>query len=158
MKKLRIYLDTSVIGGCFDEEFREASEQLMDHIRLGIFTGLVSKVTIEELDGAPENVRQILKQFDTEEVVQLAQTEEVLSLAEAYLKAGVVPLRYEGDALHVAYATVYQADAIVSWNFRHIVNLNRIHACNAVNLSQGYGMIEIRSPKELIYGKQEEGL
>ena len=158
MKKLRVYLDTSVIGGCFDEEFRDDSLQLMSHIRLGIFTGLISNVTIEELEGAPDHVRNVIKQFDDEQLVHLPESETVESLARAYLDAGVVPRRYEGDATHIAFATVHEADVVVSWNFRHIVNLRRIQAFNAINIREGYGWIEIRSPKELIYGKEEEGI
>ena len=158
MKILRVYLDTSVVGGCFDDEFREDSLQLMSNIRLGIYTGLISNVTIEELEGAPDNVRNVLKQFDDEQLVYLPESEAVEALARAYLEAGVVPRRYEGDATHIAYATVHQADVVVSWNFRHIVNLRRIQAFNAINIREGYGWIEIRSPKELIYGKDEEGI
>jgi hypothetical protein len=155
MKKLRIYLDTSVIGGCFDEEFSEASNKLMSMIRLGIYVGLISNVTLEELEGAPEEVRNVIGNFDSEQLQRLQQTQAVRSLGDAYIEDHVVPLKYEDDALHVA-ATVHDADMIVSWNFRHLVNFQRIKAFNAVNLKQGYGMIEIRTPKELIYGKEEE--
>ena len=158
MNILKVYLDTSVVGGCFDEEFREASEKLMRYIRLRIFTGVVSPVTIEELEDAPENVKAVLKQFDSDELIRLEEPDEVFSLAKAYLDAKVVPQRFEDDALHIAYATVNKADVVVSWNFKHIVNLQRIHGFNAVNLMEGYSEIEIRSPKELIYGKEEEGI
>ncbi len=156
MKKLRIYLDTSVIGGCFDEEFSEASNKLMSMIRIGIYVGLISNVTLEELEGAPEQVRNILSDFDEEQMERLQQTPAVRALGDAYLADKVVPLKFEDDALHVASATVHNADMIVSWNFRHLVNFQRIHAFNSVNLKQGYSLIEIRTPKELIYGKEEE--
>jgi predicted nucleic acid-binding protein len=156
MKKLRIYLDTSVIGGCYDPEFREASVKLMEMIRLGIFTGLISNVTIEELENAPERVRNVIQEFDGEQLVRLEQTAAVRSLGDAYLADAVVPLRYEDDALHVASATVHNADMIVSWNFKHLVNFQRIQAFNAVNLKEGYGLIDIRTPQELIYGRENE--
>ena len=156
MKKLRIYLDTSVIGGCFDTEFSEASNKLMSMIRLWIYTGLISNVTLEELEGAPERVRNMIAEFDNEQIERLQQTPAVRALGDAYLEDNVVPLKFEDDALHVASATVHDADMIVSWNFRHLVNFQRIQAFNAVNLKQGYRLIEIRTPKELIYGKEEE--
>ncbi len=158
MKRLRIYLDTSVIGGCFDDEFREASNKLMSMIRMGIYVGLISNVTVEELEGAPARVRESIQGFDSEQLIRLAVTDEVLSLTRAYMDAEVVAPRYEGDASHVAYATIHNADMVVSWNFRHLVNFQRIHAFNSVNLDQGYGLIDIRTPKELIYGKEEEGI
>jgi hypothetical protein len=156
MKKFRIYLDTSVIGGCFDPEFQEASNKLMEMIRLGIFTGVVSNVTVEELQGAPEHVRDLLKNYSDDEVIRLSATDEVLALTKSYLDAKVVTSRFESDAAHVAYATIHHADMIVSWNFRHLVNFQRIHAFNAVNMQLGYGLIDIRTPKEVIYGREEE--
>src|SRR5215469_224841 len=109
MKKLRIYLDTSVIGGCFDEEFSEASNKLMSMIRMGIYTGLISNVTLEELEGAPKQVRAILEDFDEELIERLQQTPAVRSLGDAYLADKVVPIKFEDDALHVASATVHNA-------------------------------------------------
>jgi hypothetical protein len=154
MKKLRVYLDTSVIGGCFDEGFVEASRALMDLIRLGIYEGMISAVTEEELAGAPERVRNLLDEFDEEQIIRLEESPSVLSLAAAYMDAKVVPVKFEDDASHIAYATVYGADVVVSWNFRHIVNYQRIHAFNAVNVREGYAWMEIRTPKELIYGRE----
>jgi hypothetical protein len=102
-------------------------------------------------------VQDVIKEFSSEELIRLEETEAVLMLAEAYLAALVVPFRYEDDVLHIAYATFYQADFVVSWNFRHMVNIIRIEAFNAINTREGYGKIDIRSPKELIYGKEKEG-
>jgi len=154
MKKLIVYLDTSVIGGCFDEEFREASLALMEHIRLGIFEGMISPVSAEELSGAPEHVRNILLEFGEDQIIRLKETPEVLALSDAYMAAKVVPVKFEDDASHIAYATVYGADVVVSWNFRHIVNYQRIHAFNAVNVREGYAWMDIRTPMELIYGRE----
>jgi hypothetical protein len=139
-------------------EFQEASQQLMQLIQTGVYIGLISDVTFEELENAPAQVREVLKRFDSTQLVRLPQTEEVLNLGEDYLQARAVSRRFEDDALHVAYATVHRADLMVSWNFKHLVNFQRIRAFNAVNLQQGYGLIDIRTPKELLYGKEEEGL
>jgi len=71
-------------------------------------------------------------------------------LAGRYLAEGILPANMLVDAQHVAIATIAQVDALVSWNFRHMVNLPRIHRYHAVNAKLGYPTIEIRSPREVI--------
>ena len=159
MKKLRVYLDTSVIGGYFDEEFREASLALMDFIRAGLYVGLISTITTEELRPAPEQVRAVLAGLNQAQLSYLPDLDEVADLASAYMIEGIVSPSYRNDVTHVAFATVHDADVIVSWNFRHIVNLKKIEAFNSVNIREGYRWIEIRTPKELVYGNEkQEGL
>ena len=80
--------------------------------------------------------------------------EEAVSLAEAYIKEGVVGEANRVDAQHIAIATIQRVDVLVSWNFQHIVNWSRIRAFNSVNLKLGYPQLEIRSPQEVYY---EEG-
>lgn len=63
---------------------------------------------------------------------------------------GVLPAKMRVDAQHIAIATVGRVDVLVSWNFKHIVNLRRIHGYNSVNLRRGYPMIEIRTPREVL--------
>ena len=75
-------------------------------------------------------------------------------LAEAYIQEGVVSESNRVDAQHIAVATVYRVDILVSWNFHHIVKWSRIRAFNGVNLKRGYPQLEIRSPREVVY---EEG-
>src|ERR1022692_1598820 len=117
MKKLNVYLDTSVVGGCFDVEFSVASLALMDLIRTGIYTGLISSITTEELRPAPEHVRALLAELDQEQLIYLPDSDEVADLAAEYMKEGIVTPTYRNDATHVAFATVHEADVIVSWNF-----------------------------------------
>ena len=83
-------------------------------------------------------------------------TEEVLRLGQLYITQGALTPKSKGDAIHVAAATVAGADLIVSWNFKHIVNFNRIRMFNGINLVEGYRQIEIRSPLEVIYDREEE--
>ena len=154
MQKKRVYLDTSVIGGCFDEKFSEASLKLMECIHVGMYKAMLSQVTFDELLGAPDQVRSVIDKFGPEEVSIIPTTEEVDELTDAYLSANVVTAKYREDAAHIAHATIGGADVLVSWNFRHIVNLSRIEGFNAVNEKKGYPRIEIRSPEELIYGKE----
>jgi predicted nucleic acid-binding protein len=155
MQKKRVYLDTSVIGGCFDEKFSMASLKLMECIHIGMYQAMVSQVTLDELLDAPEQVRAVLDDFGPEDVATIPTNREVDELTDAYLLAKVVTPKFKEDAAHIAHATIGKADVLVSWNFRHIVNLSRIEGFNAVNEKKGYPRIEIRSPEELIYGKEE---
>ena len=125
MKTLRVYLDTSVIGGCFDEEFKDASNKLIEEIRLGLKIGVVSEIFLKELEGAPIQVKEL---FDSlkDYVEILVWTDEVDKLSKEYLNNKVVTLKYYGDAMPISYATVYNGDVLVSWNFKHIVNYDKM--------------------------------
>ncbi|MCR4316870.1 MAG: PIN domain protein [Planctomycetes bacterium] len=152
MKKLRIYTDTSVIGGCLDDEFEEASLRLFECFRSGLFTIVISDLTEIELLGAPTEVRKILDDLPESAKETLEFTAECKELADRYISEGVIVESKRMDAQHIATATVHKADVLVSWNFRHIVNLGRIHGYNAVNMKLGYPVLDIRSPWEtLIY-------
>lgn len=155
MKKLHIYVDTSVIGGCEDEEFAVASRKLWSKFLTGEHVLLISTLTLQEIEGAPANVRKHLEDVPAAYQVQVRVSVEARELADAYVAHGVVGLGSLADALHVALATVNCADVLVSWNFKHIVNLGRIRLFNAVNLEQGYGLIEIRTPKEVLYEEED---
>jgi len=123
---LRIYVDTSVIGGCLDDEFAEWSLQLMREFRDGKKVAVLSDITLQELEIAPELVISQLKELppDCREYVTLDG--EAVQLARAYLREGVLTEKYLLDAQHIAVATLGRVDVMVSWNFKHIVNLNRI--------------------------------
>ena len=155
MKKLYIYVDASVIGGCEDIEFAEASLALWKLFVEGVYIQVLSEHTLRELRGAPESIRARLLEIPETHQVVLADTSEAEALAEAYLAHGIVGPGGRSDALHVALATIGRADVMVSWNFRHIVNLGRIRMFNAVNLEQGYGLIEIRTPREVLSGEKD---
>ncbi len=153
---LRIYVDTSVIGGCADVEFAEDSRRLLDMARAGRLTLLVSDVVVRELTDAPQPVMQLFKELPESTVEAVPLSEEVLQLRDAYLVAGVVGPKWMDDATHVAAATVAQADAVVSWNFKHIVRLDKIKAYNEVNRKMGHGVLIILSPKEVVYDDADE--
>jgi hypothetical protein len=153
MKRLYVYVDVSVIGGCEDAEFAEASLALWDLFVKGTFTQVLSAHTLRELQGAPDTVRRRVMEIPKANQLVLMDTPEADALADAYLAHGIVGPGSRSDALHVALATVGRVDVLVSWNFRHIVNLGRIRLFNAVNLEQGYSLIEIRTPKEVLTGE-----
>ena len=147
--KLRIYADTSVIGGCEDEEFRGASRRLIERCARGEVTLVVSAVTFGELASAPQAVRDVLHSIDPVHLERIEVTREVESLANRYIDDGVLARTMRADALHVAAATVAGVDVLASWNFRHLVNLRRIREFNQVNRSMGHLPLDIRTPKEL---------
>ncbi|VAX42859.1 hypothetical protein MNBD_PLANCTO03-247 [hydrothermal vent metagenome] len=148
-RPLRAYLDTSVFGGVFDAGFDEASRAFIDSIRVGRVIAMVGSTTLAELSQAPDRVQAVLAELPPESVVRCGITEEVECLRDAYLDAGVLTPKWTDDATHVATATVHDADILVSWNFRHIVNYDKIRLFNAVNVRLGYRQIAIHSPLEL---------
>lgn len=155
MKRQRIYLDTSVIGGCVDPEFAPWPKGLVRDFREGTFLPVVSELVAAEIEVAPEAVQQVYKQLVTIGAELLTITEAASALAESYLEHEILPERFEADALYIAAATTSEVDLLVSWNFRHIVRLDRIRMFNAVNREFGYKEIEIYSPREVT--QYEEG-
>ncbi len=155
MKRLRIYVDTSVIGGCLDEEFAEESRALLDMAREGNVTLLVSDVLTDELVEAPPAAQEVFDALPDACLEWVHTADEEENLQQQYIDAGVVTPASKGDALHVAAATVARADLIVSWNFKHLVNFRKMRGYNAVNLRQGYATIEIHSPREVITHEEE---
>jgi predicted nucleic acid-binding protein len=142
-------VDTSVFGGVHDEEFQDASKRFFKLVQEGRFIAVISRVTVDEISGAPEKVRQILADLADDCLEIYEFTEEASQLAKAYIDAEALGKASFEDAMHVAIATVLNVDLILSWNFKHIVNYNRIMKFNSVNLANGYRMVEIRSPLEI---------
>ncbi|GBU23266.1 hypothetical protein R80B4_03183 [Fibrobacteres bacterium R8-0-B4] len=148
MKQLRVYIENSVIGGYFDAVFEEATKKLFDKFKNGEYIAIISTHTYGELDnGAPEKVKSNLETIPYEKI---DITETMLYLTQKYMDEKIVSESYRSDALHIAIATVSGVDVLVSWNFKHIVNLNRIKLFNSVNLKEGYNLLEIRTPMEVI--------
>jgi hypothetical protein len=150
----RIYTDTSTVGGCLDEEFTVHSTQLFDRFRAALDTLVLSDLTLAELDGAPPRVREVLQTVPKDVIEEVKFGAEASGLAQEYLAVGVIGSAHLEDARHIATATVQRVDVLVSWNFKHIVNLDRIRGYNSVNLRLGYALLEIRSPQEVLrYGE-----
>ena len=150
----RIYIDTSVIGGCEDEEFSKWSNLFFDELREGLKIAVISDLTRRELERVPENVKNILSSLADTSVENVFLTEEAENLAQRYVDNGAVSAKHIVDAQHIAIASLERVDVLVSWNFKQIVNLDRIHAFNSVNLKLGYPILEIRSPKEVIHDEE----
>jgi predicted nucleic acid-binding protein len=151
--KQRLYIDTSVFGGYFDEEFSEFTTSLFDRLLCGEFKLLFSSITQDEISTAPEKVKGLVKSLKSENTEFIDTNEEVIELATQYVAEKVVGQTSFADCLHIALATIYRADYLISWNFKHIVNVQRIRGYNSINIKNGYKELEIRSPRDfMIYG------
>lgn len=118
---------------------------------------LVYSATLEaELKSAPENIREILESLPQGVRTRIAYSDEIPALAQLYLDAKIVSEKWKDDCLHVATATIARADAIVSWNFKHIVQLDKMKAYNSINFLKGYGILTIISPKEINLYKTDQ--
>ncbi len=155
MKAMRVYADTSVFGGVYDEEFQQPSQTFFAQVKSGQFVLVTSAVVQDEMVAAPPTVRRFF-----EELLRLAEVTDItvsaLELRDAYLQAKILTPKYSDDALHVALATVAGCPLIVSWNFQHIVHFQKIPLYNAINTLQGYQPIAIYSPREVIRYEDEE--
>ena len=146
----RYYIDTSVIGGVFDDEFEEYSTILFEKIKLGQFIAVISEVTENEILKAKKEIIDFFESIPKGSIEYVEITQDAVQLADAYITANVVGKTSRDDCLHIAIATINKVDILVSWNFKHIVNINRIRAYNSVNIRLGYQQLEIRSPKEIV--------
>lgn len=155
MHKPRVYIDTSVIGGCFDEEFAEWSNKLFDEFIEGKKIAVISDLTFDELSRAYENIRQRINEIPNNYKEIIFRDKDTLYLANKYVEYKVISEKYFDDATHIALSTIHNVDVLVSWNFKHIVNLNRILKYNSINLMFGYKILEIRNPKEVIDNEEE---
>ena len=149
MKLSRIYLDTSVIGGCHDEEFKSWSNGLLKDFRLKNYLPVLSELTFDEITKAPKHVQETLKILLEYNPEVLEISESALELSEEYLKRKILTPKFRDDALHIALASLANVDVLVSWNFRHIVHYDKIRLFNAVNIENGLKTIDIYSPREV---------
>jgi hypothetical protein len=150
MKKPRLYFDTSVFGGIYDNEFRDETKKLFEMVREGKIVCVYSDLTEYELESAPERIKTHFLNLDKNTIEFVEITEEINQLAEEYVKEKVVGETSIDDCRHIASATINNVDYLISWNFKHIVNVFRIRGYNSINLKNGYIQLDIRSPKDII--------
>jgi len=153
--KQRFYFDTSVFGGVFDKEFEQTTLQLFERLKLGEIICVFSDLTESELLDAPERVREYFKKLPKETLERVIVNDDILTLATKYINEKVVGQTSFDDCVHIAAATINKVDILVSWNFKHIVNVYRIRGYNSINVRSNYQSLEIRSPKEIIEYEDE---
>jgi len=151
----RFYFDTSVFGGMYDVEFEEETTLLFEKVKLGQVKCVYSDLTETELSKAPKHVIAFFENLKHEHKEIIEVTPEALTLAQTYIKENVVGQTSLDDCIHIAVATLSKVDILVSWNFKHIVNVYRIRGYNSVNLRLGYSTIDIRSPKEIVSNEND---
>lgn len=144
------YLDTSVYGGYFDEEFSLDTIPFFERVEADQVMVIYSELLENELLGAPDFVQDLFRKVIGRHSQYVSITPEVEHLANTYITDKVVGKTSYADCTHIALATINKADILASWNFKHIVNIDRIRGYNAVNLKLGYPMLEIRTPKEIV--------
>jgi len=152
----RYYFDTSVFGGVFDVEFEEETLQLFEKVKLGEIICVYSDLTERELSNAPQRVQDYFNQLDRRYMERIEVSREGFTLGRTYVDEKVVGPTSFDDCVHIATATLSKVDILVSWNFKHIVNIFRIRGYNSVNLRLGHPTLEIRSPKDVV-GYENEG-
>jgi len=152
VRKAEVYVETSVWGAAANVEpayFRLAAERLFAMV--ADYEFFVSPVVFEEIEKAPPNVRDVITSLLAKAIPKILDpTAEVEYLAEEYVRREVIPARFRNDAIHVAYATYYAKDFLVSYNFKHIVGIRRRNFIRAANVVLGYATPEIVSPEELV--------
>lgn len=146
----RVYIDTSVIGGQFDKEFSADTIPFFEAVAEGQLVIIVSDLLEVELLRAPQHVQDFLANIPVSQIEPVRLTQDAANLADQYILAKVVGPTSRADCQHIAMATLAKADVLVSWNFKHIVNLDKIRGYNGINYQLGHSMIEIRTPKEII--------
>jgi hypothetical protein len=151
---MRVYFDTSVIGGCIDPEFAEWSNRLFDEIKHGDKVAVISDQTLGELERAPKRVLELLDAIPISNKLFIELDDEARRLAREYIRHGATTSKHLIDAQHIAMATIHRVDFLASWNFKHMVNIYTIRKYNSVNVRLGYPLIDIRTPKELVHEGQ----
>ena len=151
-KKLKVYFDNSVIGGYFDEEFQEPTKLLFKFLDENKIIGYFSSLTKQEADAYINN--PLASEFDKlfQKLTQVNLNDEIRRLADEYMQQGVLTKKSINDCLHVAIATFYDFEIIVSWNFKHLVNIDKIPKFNLINFKLGYKQIQICTPGDIVYG------
>ncbi len=145
----RVYVDGCAVGGLFNQ-YSEQTKPFWKAVRNGEITIIVSDILEGEIERAPKVVRDFFDALPKNQIERIISTDESDALAARYIVENVVGPTSLDDCKHIAMATFAKADVLVSWNFRHIVNVTRILGYNSVNMKLGYSQINIRTPWEVI--------
>ena len=160
MKKTKLYLDTSVPSFLFADdspEKREVTIQFWEILKLGLYEIIISDILLTEISRSETPSSQELENKLAEIVVEIISVnEDIFSLAQKYIEEGIIPQKYQDDALHIALAAYNGADALISWNFKHMVKLKTIRGVNGINRMLGLKELEILTPQSWIQEDNNE--
>lgn len=157
MDKLKLYLETSVWNFYYADdalEKKEITRQFFAQIQQGVYEIFISDVVYQEISRATDEKNAILHELIRKVKPRILPIPmEANSLSQLYISRDVLPEKATEDATHVAIATFFEMDAIISWNLRHIANLRRMELVNAVNVKAGYlKRLELITPLEVLHG------
>ena len=158
MKKLKIYLDTSVWNFVYANAAPEKQEITISFFaRIHDFHIFISNVVIEEIMQASLEKRTKLEQLLKKYKPGILEIEdEARHMAEVYIAKGIIPVKKYADALHIAVSTYYEIDALLSWNYRHLANIQKKKKIMIANLEEGYEKsLELITPMEVMNDDQE---
>ena len=154
MKRLKLYLDTSIFNFALANKMpkeQEVTQNLLNEIKNGQYEAFISEIVLQEIGRAQEEkAKDLIKVIRACSPMELKINSETNMLAEYYVHSNIIPRKYFNDALHIAVATVHIIDAIISWNFEHIVKLKTKREIVGINIINGYKEIEIYSPWEVV--------
>ncbi|MDR4509307.1 MAG: PIN domain-containing protein [Candidatus Brocadiaceae bacterium] len=154
IKKLKLYFDTSVFNFAFADDTPERKDltiKLLEEVKVNKYDVYISTVVLREIHEAPrEKAKKLMNLINEVQPFELLFDRDSYELAYEYIKRGIIPSKYEDDAFHIAVASVNDLDAIISWNFKHIVKLKTKKEVFGTNLLMGYKEIEIYSPMEVV--------
>lgn len=157
MKKLRLYLDTSVINFLFADDAPDFKQVTLDFFenQTKRYELYISDIVILEIDQDPDEDHKgsLFSIIDRYKITILPDTpiEEIKILAQKYIEKGIIPNPKINDALHVAYATIHNMDILLSWNFKHLANVNKEIKIQLVNIEEGYRYpLRLVSPLEVL--------
>ena len=154
----KAYIDTSTLGAIFDIEDTvrvTVTNQLLKLLKTrSKFTSYISNIVIEEVDKAPLDIRKEIQNVIKDiSFIILDETEECIGLVNEYLKKNIIPKKYRDDARHIAVSVINDMDFIITWNCRHMANIENKRMINGVNMILGYRQIDIVTPMEVVgYG------
>ncbi len=158
MKKLKIYIDTSVISHLQADDMPDRmskTHKFWENLDKKEYEFYISELVMAEINNCPEPKRSKLESSLKQVPLSLLELDdEVIELAKKYIGEGIFPVKYRDDAIHVALASVYNCNVIVSWNFKHMVKIRTILGVNGINKLMGYLEIEIVTPEFIT---EEEG-
>ena len=153
MKKLKVYVETTVFNYYFDEERdgHEGTVKLFEAISVGEYTGYTSEYVMAELRGAKEPKKSNMLFLAEKSAIAILDTsEEIIRLANLYVQNGVIPIKYWIDAAHIAVASVNELDCVLSFNYEHINKLKTKRMTENINLLEGYKGVTICAPMEVL--------
>jgi len=150
LRKLRVYLDTSVISHLDQQdspEYMQITKKFWEELKQGKYNVYISSTVITELNKCKEPKRSRLLEYMSQiELTRVEINRQVLELAQRYVNEYIIPSRFFDDAVHIAVASINECDILVSWNFKHIVRYKTIQGVNAINKLMGYREIQLVSP------------